>query len=121
MVNRGRLAFFVEGSFLYFMEHWGKRLTTVLKERGVSQREAATIAGVGKSAINSWTTGGSPYNFTAVHRLCEALDISFTWLLIGTETKYQSSLKLVGDFEKEFSFEGFARIRIDALSSKNRK
>jgi transcriptional regulator with XRE-family HTH domain len=111
----------MKGSFVYFMEHWGKRLTATLREKGISQREAATIAGVGKSAINSWTAGVSPYNFTAVHRLCEALDISFTWLLIGSESKHESSLKLVGDFEREFSFEGFARIRIDALSSKNRK
>jgi transcriptional regulator with XRE-family HTH domain len=103
------------------MEHWGRRLTTVLKEKGVSQRKAVSIAGVGKSAINSRTAGVSPHNFTAVHRLSEVLDISFTWLLIGSDSKKESSLKLIGDLEKEFSFEGFARIRIDALSSKDRK
>jgi transcriptional regulator with XRE-family HTH domain len=103
------------------MEHWGKRLSSVLKDKDISQRRAANIAGIGRSVMNNWTTGVSPTNLAAVHRLCEALDISFTWLLIGAEAKHASSLKIIGDFDKEFSFDGYARIRIDALSSKRQK
>jgi transcriptional regulator with XRE-family HTH domain len=103
------------------MEHWGKRLSSTLKKKEISQRKAANIAGVGRSVMNGWTTGVSPSNLAAVHRLCEALDISFTWLLIGAEAKHESSLKIRGDFDQEFCFDGYARIRIDAVSSKKRQ
>jgi transcriptional regulator with XRE-family HTH domain len=103
------------------MEHWGKRLSFILKEKEISQSKAADIVGIRKSVLNGWTTGVSPSNLAAVHRLCEALDISFTWLLIGTEPKHESTLKVIGDFEKEFCFDGYGRIRIDAISKGARK
>jgi len=103
------------------MEHWGKRLSSILEEKEISQRKAAKIAGVGRSVMNGWTAGASPSNLAAVHRLCEALEVSFSWLLVGVDAKHESTLKLIGDFEKEFCFDGYARIRIDALSKGPRK
>jgi transcriptional regulator with XRE-family HTH domain len=78
------------------MEHWGKRLTRVLQEKGISQKKAASIAGVGKSAVSSWTAGGS-------------------------EVKNEGRLQIAGNFDKEFSFDGYARIRIDVLAPKSNK
>jgi transcriptional regulator with XRE-family HTH domain len=104
----------------FVMEHWGKRLSSALREKEISQRKAASIAGVSKSAMSDWTAGASPSNLAAVHRLCEVLDISFAWLLVGLETKHESTLRISGE-DKEFSFEGYARIRIDALSLKAEK
>jgi transcriptional regulator with XRE-family HTH domain len=92
------------------MEHWGKRLSSILEEKEISQRKAAKIAGVGKSVVNGWTTGVSPSNLAAVHRLCEALGVSFVWLLVGTEPNHESKLKIIGDFDKEFCFDGYARL-----------
>jgi integrase/recombinase XerD len=43
----------------------GKRLTSILSEEGISQREAAAIAGVSKSTMSAWTTGASPSNLAA--------------------------------------------------------
>jgi transcriptional regulator with XRE-family HTH domain len=103
------------------MEHWGKRLTRVLQEKGISQKKAASIAGVGKSAVSSWTAGGSPSNLAAVKRLCDALEICFTWLLTGAEVKNEGRLQIAGNFDKEFSFDGYARIRIDVLAPKSNK
>lgn len=68
-------------------EHWGIRLVASLKEKKISLRKAAVIAGVPPSTVDSWSAGRSPSDLKAVKRLSDHLEISFTWLLTGEEDR----------------------------------
>ena len=97
------------------LDNWGKRLSAVLKEKTISFRRAAILAKVAPSVIDSWSGGASPTDIQAVKRLCDALDISFTWLLTGTYDKGIHNPCLTELFEELPYFDGLARIRIDRL------
>ena len=60
-------------------------LTQVLKDRGITQRQAATLCGISPSVINQWTSGSQPLDLGAVLALSKALGISFQFLLTGEE------------------------------------
>jgi len=96
-------------------DQWGQRLRSVLNEKKISYRRAASLAGVSVSVIDSWTGNSSPANLQAVRRLCDALDISFSWLLTGAFEKTDRQISLAESFETVPYFDGLARIRIDRL------
>src|SRR5206468_9658785 len=93
----------------------GQRLRAVLKEKNITLRKAAVLAGVSASVIDSWTGGASPTDLLAVRRLCDALDVSFAWLLTGTPDKGTHEPTLAQFFDEVPYFDGLARIRIDRL------
>lgn len=95
--------------------HWGKRLNAVLKEKHLSLRKAATIAGVPASTADSWSAGRSPSDLKAVKRLCDHLQVSFTWLLTGEEDKVPA-IDLQSVFESPSSlFDGFLKVKIERM------
>ncbi|OQW47937.1 MAG: hypothetical protein A4S09_14160 [Proteobacteria bacterium SG_bin7] len=101
---------------------WGERLTKVLTEKKISQRKAAQISGVAPSVLDSWCKKGtSPTDLQAVKKLCDELDISFTWLLTGEYDKGEREPTITEIFDTVPYFDGLARIRIDRLVSKKGK
>lgn len=61
----------------------GERLTNALKARKVPKHYALAVEiGVDESAISRWKKDGS-ISTDHVARLCQALDISADWLLLG--------------------------------------
>lgn len=96
-------------------KHWGNRLSSILKEKEISLRGCASIAKVSPSVISSWLSGASPSDFLAVKRLCNELDISFTWLLTGEKENKEHKATLAELYEEVPYFDGLARIRIDRL------
>lgn len=60
-------------------------LCTVMEAKAMSVRQAAKIAGVSVSTLQSWRTGSSPNDYFAVRRLAVALGTTLTWLLTGEE------------------------------------
>lgn len=96
-------------------DHWGKRLSQILKEKKLSIRQAARICGVSHSVIDSWTGGAAPNDLMAVKRLCDHVSCSFSWILTGEPEKNSSQPPLAELFEEVKYFDGLARIRIDRL------
>lgn len=96
-------------------DRWDKRLRAILKEKGLSLRKAAEIAGVAPSVIDSWGGGAVPSDYRAVKRLADHLDISFTWLLTGEYEKTERKPTLTEIYDEVPYFDGLARIRIDRL------
>lgn len=97
------------------VNRWDERLRAVLKEKGVSLRKAAEMAGVANSVLDSWSGGASPTDFMAVKRLADKLDISFSWLLTGDHEKNETKPTLAEMYKEVPYFDGLARIRIDRL------
>lgn len=94
---------------------WEERLRAVLREKGISFRKAADLARVAPSVVNDWSSGTSPQDLQAVKRLCDKLNISFTWLLTGEHEKPGNIPTLAELYQEEPYFDGLARIRIDRL------
>ena len=96
-------------------ENWGKRLQQILKEKGVSSREAARIIGVQPSVISGWTAGQSPNDFNKVKVLADHLKVSFTWLLTGVNDSGEKLSSISEIFSEESVFDGYCRVRIERL------
>lgn len=63
--------------------HWGNRLRELLKEQqNLKQLALANAIGVEESTISRWLSGG---NIKVNHlvTLCEFLDVSIDWLIMG--------------------------------------
>ena len=100
---------------------WNQRLRAVLREKELTLRKAASIAGVAPSVMDSWSSGASPTDLNAVKRLCDSMEISFTWLLTGDHEKGSTPPALSEWFQETPYFDGFARIRIDRLMPRTKK
>lgn len=100
--------------------NWGTRLRAILKERGMSVRKAARVAGVSPSVLDSWTSGATPKDLMAVKRLADDLGVSFSWLVIGEREDIRAPLSVSELFEETPYFDGYARIRIDRLIPKGK-
>lgn len=97
-------------------DHWGKRLKSCLHEHGLSIRAAAKIAGVAPSVLSSWIAHGvSPSDLKVVKKLCDALDVSFTWILTGEPDKKTKRANVAEYFKEMEIFNGLARIAIHRL------
>jgi len=96
-------------------EHWGQRLSKVLKEKNITQKKAASVAGVRPSVLSGWLSGASPTDHLAVKKLSDFLSLGFTWLLTGDAEKGVSTPTVTELFEEKSYFDGYARIRIDHL------
>jgi len=64
-----------------------KNLNALLLEKGISQRRAAEIAGLGVSTINGWTAGANPANFMALKKLTDFLKADLSFILSGSPSK----------------------------------
>lgn len=99
---------------------WGRRLAGVLKEKKISQKEAARAAKISPSVLNGWLQGASPNDFAKVKELADHLEVSFTWLLTGMDDNHKAVLSLDDLFDHEDYFEGHVKIRIERLTPKKR-
>lgn len=102
-------------------DNWGLRLSDILREKRISFRKAAQLAGVSVSVIDSWTGNSSPANLLAVRRLCNALDISFSWLLTGEHDRQERQMSLTETYETLPYFNGLARIQIEQLIPRKKR
>lgn len=63
---------------------FAENLKKILKQRGISQRIAAQMAGVSNSTMNDWLSGSAPNDLHKVSNLAKALNVSFESLCLGT-------------------------------------
>lgn len=97
---------------------FGKILKTLMKERELTLRDAANIAGVSASTIDDWKSGTSPADYMAVKKLANEFGVSLSFLLTGEEDNENTfkSPTLTEVFEDGGSlFDGYAKITIQRL------
>lgn len=78
-----------------------RNLNKVLKDKGLSLRAAAKLAGIPYSTIGDWSSGAAPTDLTRLAKLAAALDVSFEFLCLGREA-HHSKLHFTAT-ESEFS------------------
>lgn len=103
---------------------FSKILKAVSKERGLTIRELASMAGVSPSTINDWQSGASPENYMAVKKLADGMGLSFSFLLTGEEEKKPSNpLPTITEVFDDGGalFDGYAKITIQRLIPRNKK
>ncbi len=89
-----------------------------MNEKGMTVRQAATIAGVGSSTIDDWRGGALPEDYSAVKRLAKDLGVSFSFLLTGEEEgRDPTALPSITEVFEDGGalFDGYAKITIQRL------
>jgi transcriptional regulator with XRE-family HTH domain len=100
---------------------FGRLLTEVMKERGVSIRQAARLAHVNTSTLQSWRSGAIPEDYLAVKRLAEAMGTTLSYLLTGENEAMPKNPPVTEVFNMgDVLFDGYARIQIQRLIPKGK-
>jgi transcriptional regulator with XRE-family HTH domain len=103
-------------------EHWGIRLASVLKERGLSNRAVAKIIGVSPTVVSAWIRlGSSPADMKVIKKMADALETDFCFLLTGERSLTSPKANITELFQETPYFDGYARIRIDRLTPRSGK
>lgn len=58
-------------------------LKLILAERGLSQKQAASLMDISLSVLHDWLQGTSPNDPMPILKLCQALSCDFQWMLTG--------------------------------------
>ena len=89
-----------------------------MKERSLTMREVAKMAGISPSTVNDWQSGSTPENYLAVKKLAKQLDVSFSFLLTGEEEfKSENKQPAIAEVFDDGGalFDGYAKITIQRL------
>lgn len=101
---------------------FAKRLSALMKEKGLTVRDAAKIASVGPSTIDDWKSGTTPADYLAVKRLAKHFGIGFELLLTGEDSNTVGGYSPSDFFEDGGElFDGYAKISIQRLIPKQKK
>lgn len=99
---------------------FSRNLSLILKERQISQKQAADLMGVAISVIHDWTTGTYLNDPSALLKLCRAVNCDFQWLLTGEQSrpKNQANLTEIFDIQDDPAFSGVFIIEAKRLKIK---
>ena len=70
-----------------------KILAQLMREKNLSIRDAAQIAGVASSTIAGWRSGRTPDNFEAVQKLASHFGVGLAFMLTGSQDKFEDSAR----------------------------
>jgi transcriptional regulator with XRE-family HTH domain len=99
---------------------FGRILRSVMRERNLTLKQIADLAGVSISVVQNWGEGKTPHDLKAVAKLAEVLGLSFKAMLLGEE-EHPTTLDLANMFESESLIDGVCRIKIERLTPKKIK
>ena len=100
---------------------FGQNLKKIMKERNLTHKQVAEMAGCPVSVINDWVGKGAstPHDLTRVSRLASGLGVSFQWLLLSEHPNIKN-LTVADVFEEvnEESISGYFKIEVTKLKLK---
>ncbi len=74
-------------NLIMYKEAFGKNLTALMKERGWSKEQAATVFDVSPSMIYLYMSGTNLPEGVHLARIADILDVSIDWLLGRTDVR----------------------------------
>ncbi|MEK2687432.1 helix-turn-helix domain-containing protein [Bdellovibrio sp. GT3] len=98
---------------------FGKILSGIMKERKLTFKMVAQMAGVSVSVVSDWTAGNSPRDLHAVFRLSQSLGVDFSRLLLGEVQVNREVSSIAELFEETEMFEGLVRVSIKKVQLRN--
>lgn len=90
-------------------------LSSIMKERKLTVKEVAGLAGVSPSVVQNWLSAQNPHDLNAVALLAEKLGIPFKRLLLGVDETVDTPTSLQQLYESQDFFDGLAHISIKRL------
>ena len=104
---------------------FSKNLSSILEERGISQKTAAAMAEVTPATMSDWMSGNTlPHDHTKIAKLCLALGCDFQWILTGTHSRADLkdiSIAELFDGEDDPMFSGIFEISARRLKRKGKE
>jgi transcriptional regulator with XRE-family HTH domain len=102
---------------------FGGLLTSLMKDKKMTLKQAAEIAGTSQSTISDWRNGASPENYEAVQRLANHLGVSLSFILTGQDDVVDNKMPSVSEVfeESDMFFDGYAKITIQRLIPRAKK
>lgn len=98
---------------------FGEILKCTMKERNLTLKQVAELAGVRISVVQGWISGANPHDLRSVQKLAKSLGISFESLLLGS-TPQQNGIQTPAEVFTETSvFDGICRVSIKKLTPRN--
>lgn len=96
---------------------FARNLNDLMKEHGMTVREAAKVANVAVSTIQNWRSGSSPNDYVAVRKLAQALNTTLGWLLTGEHDSQGPGQLRIDDVihEERPFFSGYAYITVNRI------
>ena len=94
-----------------------KMLKKLLKDRTITQKQAASLAGVTESVMSDWINGCAPQNLVAVKRLAKSLGVSVSYLLFGAsdDDGFKISLEELIQTENTPVMSGYYKIELTKI------
>ena len=94
-----------------------KMLKKLLKDRTITQKQAASLAGVTESVMSDWINGCAPQNLVAVKRLAKSLGVSVSYLLFGSsdDDGFKVSLEELIQAEDTPIMSGYYKIELTKI------
>lgn len=96
-------------------------LGALMKERSLTIRQVAGLAGVNPSVVQNWLEGKNPHDLQAVSKLSLSLGVSFKSLLLGEPDEGSKQFSLSEQYEEQEFFDGLASITIKRLIPRKSK
>jgi transcriptional regulator with XRE-family HTH domain len=98
-------------------------LKALMKERGLTFRQLSDATGVPMSSLKDWASGAFPRDLDGVRKVAQFCDVSFEYLVFGTEATGPASLESVlNAIPTNTLFSGWVKVSIEAPSRpKNKK
>lgn len=100
---------------------FSENLAMIVKERGITQKTLAEIAGVNRSVINSWLSGVVPQDLNAVLKISKSLKLDFQYLLTGEHSNFSPKdlqISEIFDVEIDPDFSGIFMLEAKRLRKK---
>jgi transcriptional regulator with XRE-family HTH domain len=97
---------------------FAKILRSLMTEKSLTVRAAASIAGVSPSTIDDWRAGAMPADYLAVRKLANGLGVSLSFILTGEDEVRQPNIlpSVTEVFDDGGSlYDGYAKITIQRL------
>jgi len=95
---------------------FSKMLKKLLKDRSITQKQAASLAGVTESVLSDWISGCAPQNLVAVKRLSTSLGVSISYLLFGSsDDGFKISLEELIQAEDAPVMSGYYKIELTKI------
>lgn len=87
-----------------------------MKERDLTLKQIAEMAGVSLSVASDWTAGNTPRDLQAVYKLAKSLGVEFSALLLGQSETTREITSISELLEEDEMFDGLVRINIKRVS-----
>jgi transcriptional regulator with XRE-family HTH domain len=100
---------------------FGSILRSMMKERALTLKQVAELAGVRTSVVQNWLSQANPHDLQAVAKLSRGLGVSFKSLLLGEQEEITQVVSASELFEESDLFEGICKVSIKKLTPRRSK